>query len=333
MASRRATNTAEEIQSVLDALKSLKALRHRRVLDPDHVNEMHDAAIKTVRKLSARFDKLKKDLDRARLEALDEDPEEKPLLESTTLWDFPTQSYGSMKKGDSKYQGVTPAFIIYNMVQRYTEPGDLVLDPMCGSGTTLDVCAEEGREAIGYDITPTRDDIQRVDARQIPLPDNSVDMVFIDSPYGDNVNYSDDPQNIGHLSAEQDGFYEALGQVAEELYRVLKPGKVLGWLIGDQWVKKRYTPVGMYIYELLTDGTGFIPVDKIVVARRNQSSNTGIWHYRARKHNFYLRGHKDLILVRKPETREIQIQPEQIIQIGKDANTRQGERRSWRKYK
>ena len=330
MSSRRATNTAEEIQSVLDALK---ALRHRRVLHPDDINEMHDVAIKSVRKLSTRFDKLKKDLDRARLEALGEDPEEKPLLESTTLWDFPTQSYGSVKKGDSKYQGVTPAFIIYNMIQRYTEPGDLVLDPMCGSGTSIDVCIEEGRNVIGYDITPTRDDIQRVDARSIPLPDNSVDMVFIDSPYGDNVKYSDDPQNIGHLSAEQDGFYEALGEVAESLYRVLKPGKVLGWLIGDQWVRKRYTPVGMHIYQMLVDGTGFIPVDKIVVARRNQSSNTGIWHYRARKHNFYLRGHKDLIIVRKPEAREIQIQPEQVIQIGKDADTRQGERRTWRKYK
>ena len=330
MASRRATNTAEEIQSVLDALN---ALRRRRVLDADDIDQMHGDAVKIVRKLSSRFDKYLKDLNHARLEALGEDPEEKPILESTTLWDFPTQSYGSAKKGDSKYQGVTPAFIIYNMIQRYTEPGDLVLDPMCGSGTTIDVCAEEDREAIGYDITPTRPDIQRVDARSIPLDDNSVDMVFIDSPYGDNVKYSDDPQNIGHLSAEQDGFYEALGQVAEELYRVLKPGKVLGWLIGDQWVKKRYTPVGMYIYELLVDGTGFIPVDKIVVARRNQSSNTGIWHYRARKHNFYLRGHKDLIIVRKPATREIQIQPEQIIQIGKDADTRPGERRTWRKYK
>lgn len=312
---------------------AIDVLAKGQALDRVGAEEEYAAAAKRLRALVSQTDKAKKELDRAKRVALGEDPEEKPVIESTTLWDFPTQSYGSAKKGDPKYQGVTPAFIIYNMIQRYTEPGDLVLDPMCGSGTTIDVCAEEGREAIGYDITPTRPDIGQVDARVLPLEDDSVDMVFIDSPYGDNVKYSDDPQNIGHLSAEQDGFYEALGQVAEELYRVLKPGKVLGWLIGDQWVKKRYTPVGMYIYQLLVDGTGFIPVDKIVVARRNQSSNTGIWHYRARKHNFYLRGHKDLIIVRKPAIREAQTQPEQIIQIGKDADTRPGERRTWRKYK
>ena len=108
--------------------------------------------------------------------------EEIPLIESTTLWDFPKQSYGLKPKGNNKYAGVTPALIIYNMMWRYTEPGDLVVDPMCGSGTTIDVGEEEKRRVIGYDITSTRPDIIQNDARHIPLEDNSVDMVFIDSP-------------------------------------------------------------------------------------------------------------------------------------------------------
>lgn len=225
---------------------------------------------------------------------------EKPPLESTTLWDFPTQSYGKTPKGNNKFQGVTPAFIIYNMIMRYTKEGDVVLDPMCGSGTTLDVCKEENRKAIGFDIHPTRPDIIKNDSRKIPLEDNSVDMVFIDSPYGDNVNYSDDPENIGKLSAETNEFYEELEKVARELYRVLKPGKALGWLIGDQWVKKRFTPVGFKTYQMLTEKVGFDPIDTICVVRRNQSSNTKVWHYRALKWNFYLRGFKYLFIVRKP---------------------------------
>ena len=71
--------------------------------------------------------------------------EEVPLIEATTFWDFPRQSYGLTRKGNNKYAGVTPALIIYNMVWRYTVPGDLVVDPMCGSGTTIDVCKEERR--------------------------------------------------------------------------------------------------------------------------------------------------------------------------------------------
>ena len=228
---------------------------------------------------------------------------------------------------------MTPAFIIYNMLQRYTEPGDLVLDPMCGSGTTIDVCREEGRDVIGYDINPVRDDILQNDARQIPLADESVDMVFIDSPYGDNVDYNDQPGNIGQFSAELSDFYEALLTVAQELFRVLKTGKTLGWLIGDQWVRRRYTPVGMFIYQMLVDEVGFIPIDWIVVARRNQSSNTGLWAYRARQHNFYLRGHKHLLLMRKPEQRHVQVQRERVVQVGIDQLSRDPAARDWRKYK
>jgi DNA modification methylase len=222
---------------------------------------------------------------------------DKPALESTTLWDYPRQSYGRTQKGSNKYAGVTPAFVIYNMVWRYTEPGEVVLDPMAGSGTTIDVCNEEERKCIAYDISPTRPDILQNDARKIPLSDNSVDMIFIDSPYGDNIDYSDHPDNIGKLPAESDEFYEALGRVMAECYRVLKPGKVLGWLIGDQWVKKKFTPVGFRVYEQLC--RHFDTVDVICVARRSQTSNTGIWHGRALRFNFYLRGFKYLFIMRK----------------------------------
>lgn len=227
------------------------------------------------------------------------DEDEKPPLETTTLWDYPRQSYGKTPKGDNKFQGVTPAFIIWNLVQRYTKPGDLVVDPMAGSGTTIDVCKEEGRRVICYDINPQHPEVIKNDSRHIPLEDNSVDMVFIDSPYGDNVRYSDEPEDIGKISAEDERFYEELEKVAKEIFRILKPGKVLGWLIGDQWVKRRFTPVGLKVYNMLTQF--FEPVDIICVVRRGQSSHTGLWHYRAKKFNFFLRGFKYLLIMHKPK--------------------------------
>lgn len=236
-------------------------------------------------------------------------PEEEPRLETTTLWDYPTQSYGKTPKGDNKYPAVTPAFIIYNMIKRYTEPGDLVVDPMAGSGTTLDVCKEEGRRCIAYDIAPPRKDVIQNDARHIPLPNNSVDMAFIDSPYGDNIRYNEHPDDIGKISAETEEFYDELERVMKECYRILKPGKVLGWLIGDQWVKKKFTPVGFKIYERLCKY--FEPVDIICVVRRGQTSNTPLWHNRALRFNFFLRGFKNLLIMRKavpeskPSKREI----------------------------
>jgi len=234
---------------------------------------------------------------------IEDKTEEIPLLEATTLWDFPRQSYGKTPKGDNKYPGVTPALIIWNLVWRYTGPGDLVVDPMCGSGTTIDVCKEEGRRVIGYDIKPTRPDIIQNDARKIPLPDNNVDLVFIDSPYGDNIRYNDHPDNIGNISSETDAFYDELEKVIQESHRILKKGKTLGWLIGDQWVKNKFTPVGLRLYERLCKY--FDTLDIICVTRRSQSSNTSLWYNRARRHNFYLRGFKYLFVMRKPDGKEI----------------------------
>ena len=235
---------------------------------------------------------------------------EKPRLEATTLWDYPRQSYGKIPKGNNKFQGVTPAFIVWNLIQRYTEPGDLVVDPMAGSGTTVDVCKEEGREVKGFDISPKHPEVIQNDARHLPLTDESVDMVFIDSPYGDNVKYSDDSENIGNISAEDELFYDELEKVAKEIHRILKPGKVMGLLIGDQWVKKNFTPVGFKIYDRLSKN--FDTVDIICVARRGQSSNTGIWAYRAKKFNFFLRGFKYLFIMRKPIPNEKKKSSEKI---------------------
>lgn len=218
-------------------------------------------------------------------------------IETTTLWDYPTQNYGNIPHGDNKYPGVTPAFIIWNLIQRYTEENDVVIDPMCGSGTTIDVCKEENRRVLGFDIVPFRDDIIQADARNLPLKDEIADFIFIDSPYSDNINYNDHPDNIGHLSCESDEFFIELEKVTIELFRILKSTKFLAWVIGDQAKNNTFTPVGFKMYNILTKH--FKPVDVICVVRHNQRSNTKIWHDRAKKYNFFLRGFKHLIIVKK----------------------------------
>src|SRR2546426_6037304 len=222
-------------------------------------------------------------------------------LEATTLWDFPAQSPDLREFGDHRFNGVTPASVVMNLVRRYSRPGDLVVDAMAGSGTTLDVARALGRRVLGFDLAPRRIDIVRNDARHLPLPDDSVDLHFVDPPYSDNVRYSDDAACLGRVSCSEGEFLEAMEAIARELLRTLKPRHVLGWLTSDAYRHGRFTPLGFLTFEMLTKF--FEPVDVVCVARRNDRSANPMWEHRARRFGFYLRGFKYLFILRKPGVR------------------------------
>jgi adenine-specific DNA-methyltransferase len=229
-----------------------------------------------------------------------ERPKKPPLqLQPTTLWEYPSQHYGDSEQGDKRYVGATPSYVIWNLLQRYTEPDDLVIDPMCGSGTTLDVAKDIGRRARGFDLAPARADIERADARKLPLENDSVDMVFIDPPYGDHITYSDDPGCIGKISPFDARFHRELGRVFREAVRVLKPGKVLGLYVCDFFAKKQgFAPVGFALFDQLAQSLE--PVDIVAVVRHNRTLDLGNYRKAAEEQNFFLRGFNYLFIARKP---------------------------------
>ncbi len=234
-------------------------------------------------------------------------PLNKPPLriQSTTLWEYPSQDYGRDAHGDKDYVGATPAWVIWNLLQRYTREGDKILDPMCGSGTTLDVANELGRIGIGYDLAPRRPDIKPADARNIPLPDQSVDFVFIDPPYSTHVDYSDNPKCIGKLDAGEasaDGtlnaYYRSMRDVFAQCYRVLKPRRYMAVYVSDSFKKgKPFMPIGFDLFAILRQR--LTPIDIIAVVRHNQKLKRGNWHAAAVEGNFFLRGFNYLMIFKK----------------------------------
>ncbi len=245
-------------------------------------------------------------------------PAQRPplTLQTTTLWEYPSQHYGEARamQGDQAYIGATPSWVIWQLLQRYTKPGDLVLDPMCGSGTTIDVARDVDRRSIGYDLNPTRADIFKADARQLPIEDAKADFVFTDPPYSTHVNYSDDPRCIGKLDASggerEDGgqaYYGAMERVIGEMHRVLKPGRFAALYVSDSYKKKRgkdgsdgtFMPIGFTLFGLLS--RVFRPVDIISVVRHNQKLGQGNWRAAAEEGNFYLRGFNYLFVMKKDE--------------------------------
>lgn len=155
-----------------------------------------------------------------------------------SVWSFgPRANYA----GDAGYHGNSIPQIVENAVLLYTQPGDTVLDPMAGSGTTLDVCELLSRRCIGVDIQQTRADITLGDARALTLADESVDFAFWHPPYWSLVRYSTLPTDLSNM--DWDDFLQAASAVIGELTRVLKPGRALAILSGDLVREGRYYPV------------------------------------------------------------------------------------------
>lgn len=230
-------------------------------------------------------------------------PVKPPLrVQTTTLWDYPSQHYGTGTQGDPRYVGATPSYVIWNLVQRFTEPGGLIVDPMCGSGTTLDVAKDTGRRARGFDLAPYRADVEAADARKLPLETGVADLVFIDPPYGDHIDYSDEPACIGKISAYDPRFYQEMNKVLHECARVLRPGGVLGVYVCDFYSKKTgFAPVGFALFDLIAQLLE--PVDVIAVTRHHKSLSMGNFHKSAEEQNFFLRGFNYLFIARKGEAR------------------------------
>ncbi|MDR0951866.1 MAG: methyltransferase domain-containing protein, partial [Oscillospiraceae bacterium] len=112
-------------------------------------------------------------------------------LEMNTVWSFPDR--GNWATHDAKYRGNWSPYIPRNLLLRYSQEGDLVLDQFAGGGTTLVEAKLLGRNILGVDINPSALErchdktnfdypnsgqvyIKKGDATSIDfVPDNSVD--------------------------------------------------------------------------------------------------------------------------------------------------------------
>lgn len=68
------------------------------------------------------------------------------------------QSRGKDKKFHRWGQSVAP--FVY-LIEKLTNPGDLVLDPFLGGGTTAVACLLTGRDCIGFELDPAMADVAR----------------------------------------------------------------------------------------------------------------------------------------------------------------------------
>ena len=66
------------------------------------------------------------------------------------IWDIPVPNKKDLAFGD--HCAIMPEEIVERCVRLFTYVGDVVLDPFAGSGTTLKVAKEWGRNYVGYEV-------------------------------------------------------------------------------------------------------------------------------------------------------------------------------------
>lgn len=70
------------------------------------------------------------------------------------LWHAVSPRWGHSMHTMCSYQGMFPAKLANYFVQSYSAPGDVVLDPFSGRGTTVLQARASGRKGVGGDLSP-----------------------------------------------------------------------------------------------------------------------------------------------------------------------------------
>lgn len=77
-----------------------------------------------------------------------------------TLWGIPSDGrcWGRIQGNNAERRGnhpnQLPEVYLARLIKAYTNPGDRILDPFCGSGTTATVAKALGRKCVTIDISP-----------------------------------------------------------------------------------------------------------------------------------------------------------------------------------
>ncbi|MDD7677646.1 MAG: DNA methyltransferase [Anaerovibrio sp.] len=234
-------------------------------------------------------------------------------MEMTTHWSFPKR--GDWATHDAKWRGNWSPYIPRNLLLRYSQAGDLVLDQFAGGGTTLVEAKLLNRNIIGVDVNDIalnrcREKIDfehdgangkvylyKGDARKLDfIPNEKIDFICTHPPYADIIKYSDDLDNDLSRCNVKD-FLAEMEKVATESYRVLKSNKFCAILMGDTRKKGCMIPMSFEVMKVFQKA-GFT-LKEIIIKEQHNCRATGYWKTNSVKYNFLLIAHEYLFVFRK----------------------------------
>lgn len=252
------------------------------------------------------------------------------LLES--LWLFPNRDRRGPHARD--YHGNFVPQIPYQVLRRFTRPGEVVVDLFSGSGTTLIECCHLGRHGIGVEL---QEDVNRLARDRVSQAANPLEVqwklltgdsrglatrrrvlscleswgmtrahhVILHPPYWDIILFSDGDGDLS-CAATEDQFYADFQAVVENGIELLMPGRFMTLVIGDKYHKGEWVPLGFHCMEICRRAglrLKSLNVKDIQGNERGKGLATNLWKYRALKGGFYLFKHEYVMIFQKPLAR------------------------------
>jgi DNA modification methylase len=235
-------------------------------------------------------------------------------MECTTVWAFPRR--GNWATHTSYWRGNWAPEVVRNLILRYSQEHDILLDSMIGGGTTAIeakilnrhiICSDVNVKALEYTkkslmFDSTNDSWQKLfkwDSRKLDkLDDEAIDFVLTHPPYADIIKYSNGEieEDISGIH-DIDQFSDEMEKVAREFFRVLKFGKFCAILIGDTRRNKMYQPMAYKVMERFLK-VGFALKEDIIKGQFNCKA-TGFWVNKSKENNFLLIMHEHLFIFQK----------------------------------
>lgn len=175
------------------------------------------------------------------------------------VWDFKDRGEG----GDKNFHGNTSPKVATQLLLMLTNIGGYVIDPMCGSGTVIDVCKRLGRICTAFDLNPVRHDCIEHDAtKDWDLVEAQADLIFIHPPYWNLVVYGKKRNDLSTAATLGD-FFRLLRDIFTNAYTNLKPGGYIAVQQGDVVQNGQFLPLCTKTFQVLEE-CKFYPHHEII---------------------------------------------------------------------
>ena len=247
-------------------------------------------------------------------------------LNVDSLWIFPERQKGG--KHTNSYHGNFIPQIPNQLIRRYTEEGDTILELFSGSGTTLFECETLNRKYIGFDINKeinsevekkmkdssfngfqifncdvtNRDSFNNCLMKAFQkISISNVDFLIAHPPYLNIIKFSDDKRDLSNFS-NVNSFIDKLLLSIENGIKFLANGKYFAIVCGDVYKNREVIPLAFNVMEAIRSHFN-VKLKGIVIknieGNRGKLGKQDIWRFRAIQSDYFIFKHEYIFVFKK----------------------------------